>query len=287
MTPNHFSIHALLLALLFWAAGGGSAIAQIDINNPTSGDGYSWSDHVLTIEAGGTYTITGTTTTKRIKVASGITAYITLNNMDISSTDCAFGMTTGAKVYLTLTGSNTLKSGGNNAGLHVPEGAMLEITAASSGTLTATSGSWSAGIGGRVGNQNNHNGYAGTITICGGTVTASGKNGAGIGGGSWGAATVTICGGTVTASGSSSAAIGGGDGMNSNNSTVIITGGSVRMNNHNGPQPTNGKGANGYLNTLTVGSIGDGEKITAGYIDDVACVDGNPTRQTANTASMT
>ena len=73
------------------------------------------SDNVI-ISSNGTYTITGTgaVTANTIRVNSGITAYITLNgvNIDVSNTNyaCAFDMT-GATVYLTLAGTNTLKSG--------------------------------------------------------------------------------------------------------------------------------------------------------------------------------
>ena len=74
------------------------------------------------------------------------------------------------------------------------------------GTVNAT-GTNGAGIGGRSSGE-----QGGTVTIYGGTVTATGYQGAGIGGRSGGGqgGTVTIYGGTVNASGTNGAGIGGG-----------------------------------------------------------------------------
>jgi hypothetical protein len=174
---------------------------------------------VLTITGNGTYTIgmkTGvTTTTKaRIVVASGVTADITLSDVDINmsgkANTPAFDMT-GATVNLTLTGTNVFTSGSNRAGLQAPDGSTLVITAASTGNLVSTGGSVGAGIGGGSDSK------GGNVTISGGHVTATGTAGtagnshsAGIGGGGGtasnmasyiGGGTVTITGGTVIASG--------------------------------------------------------------------------------------
>jgi hypothetical protein len=50
------------------------------------------------------------------------------------------------------------------------------------------------------------------------------------------------------------------------------------MNNHDGPQPTDGNGRDVYRNTLTIGSpaVADNLSVTAGSIGGVACVDGDP-----------
>jgi hypothetical protein len=185
-------------------APGGSINGTVTGNQPkpavftvTGGTSYSYVSRVLTITGDGTYTIgmaegVGPSNYDRIVVASGVTADITLNgvNIDISGIDgaCAFDMT-GAAVNLTLLGSNILKSGGNKAGLQVPADAALAITAASTGSLEATGGN-GAGIGGGGGDY----GAGGTISISGGTDTATGDSGgAGIGGGRNGA------GGTITA----------------------------------------------------------------------------------------
>ena len=84
------------------------------------------------------------------------------------------------------------------------------------GTITATGGMWSAGIGGSFGQGEQKS--CGNITISGGTITATGgENAAGIGGGYAAngghsdCGNIEISGGTVTATGGSNAAgIGGG-----------------------------------------------------------------------------
>ncbi|HWR40834.1 MAG TPA: hypothetical protein VN611_15190 [Patescibacteria group bacterium] len=88
---------------------------------------------------------------------------ITLNGVDIeeshSTSFCAFAIDTGTTVNLTLKGYNTLKGGSYSAGIGVPSGATLTVTAVSSGsggTVTATGGrggfisGGGAGIGGSV-----------------------------------------------------------------------------------------------------------------------------------------
>ncbi len=206
------------------------------------GDAPSYTSPTLTL-GNGTYTISGTTTSDKIVVSSGAEANITLSgvSIDANGTDafCAFDMA-GATVNLTLVGTNFLKSGKTAAGLRVPSGASLTITAASTGSLGATtSGIYcsGAGIGG------SYEEACGTVTINGGTVTATGATadgspgGAGIGGGgsalSSGSVggTVTINGGIVTATGATNGAGIGGGGSGGTNGcaggTVTINGGTV------------------------------------------------------------
>ena len=101
-------------------------------------------------------------------------------------------------------------------GIQVPEGKSLTIYGQSAGTgqLTATAqrGTLNAGIGGNGSSDSGETG--GAIIIHGGKVTATGNNGAGIGGSSGSAGgTVTIFGGTVEATGGyGGAGIGGGAG---------------------------------------------------------------------------
>jgi hypothetical protein len=156
--------------------------------------------------------------------------------------------------------------------LQVPSGASLTITAASTGSLTATGGYYAAGIGG----GQNHTG--GIIAISGGTVEATGGDyGAGIGSGGYSAGgDITISGGMVTAArGVSSNKSDIGPGYDGADGTVTITGGSVyceSAGNEILPQPTNGIGDNVYLNTLTVGSPAiTNAAITAGSIGGVSC----------------
>ena len=127
-------------------------------------------------------------------------------------------------VEIELDGDNELKSGTQSAGLEKNSTGTLTLKDDNkeAGSLTATGGFNSAGIGG---------GYLGdgkNITITGGTVTATGgSSGAGIGGGREGKGeNITITGGTVTATGNEDGAgIGGGNGSDGEN--ITITGGSV------------------------------------------------------------
>ena len=113
-------------------------------------------------------------------------------------------------VEIELDGKNELKSGHFRAGLEkiISAGTLtLKDDNQKAGSLTATGGSYSAGIGG------GENGSGKNITINGGTVNAKGgSQGAGIGGGSDGSGeNITINSGTVTAAGGSyGAGIGGG-----------------------------------------------------------------------------
>ena len=133
-------------------------------------------------------------------------------------------------VEIELDGDNELKSGTQSAGLEKTSTGTLTLKDDNNeaGSLTATGGFNSAGIGG---------GYLGdgkNITITGGTVNATGgSSGAGIGGGRDGKGeNITITGGTVNATGNEDGAgIGGGSSGSGENITindgkVTATGGS-------------------------------------------------------------
>ena len=128
-------------------------------------------------------------------------------------------------VEIELDGDNELKSGTQRAGLEKTSTGTLTLKDDNkeAGSLTATGGFNSAGIGG---------GYLGSgenITIKGGTVNATGgESGAGIGGGNDGdGKNITINGGTVEATGYfGGAGIGGGN-SGSDGENITITGGSV------------------------------------------------------------
>lgn len=176
--------------------------------------------------------------TNTVSVTGG-THEITMNDVIIdvsnSSGACAFSIATGATVDLKLAGPVTLKSGSYAAGLSVPTGAAVTISAISaSGALTAEGGESGAGIGGYNEEYTDRNysfAKGGNITILSGTVDASGGGGAaGIGGGYYGNGTGTdetihISGGKVTATGSRvGAGIGGGyqaDGTGQNGQIII------------------------------------------------------------------
>ncbi|MCL2297624.1 MAG: carbohydrate-binding domain-containing protein [Proteobacteria bacterium] len=196
------------------AAGTPSAPVLINLSTVNSnGPGYTYAVggtasgvtvYVVTITENGYYTLTGTVTTKRVVVQSGLTnVNITLNNLDITRTlgyvtgnYCAFSMA-GATVNLTLVGTNTLRSGQTCAGLRAPGGSILIIGGA--GTLNAYGGTNSAGIGA---GYDGSTGAGGVITINSGTINANGEGGTGIGGSSYySGGNITINGGTVTANG--------------------------------------------------------------------------------------
>ena len=186
---------------------------------------YDESTGTLTVLTGTALKIegTGSATTDKIKIGDGITANVTIKNVNIDVRGgAAIEVGDGATLNLTLEGSNTLKGGNSCAGLQVGEGETLVITENSTGSLNSTGGDFGAGIGGA------HGGDGGTIEINGGTVTAiGGANGAGIGGGFGGAGgTIDISGGIVTATGGGEAA-GIGGGGNGAGGDVEISGGEV------------------------------------------------------------
>ena len=159
-------------------------------------------------------------------------------------------------------GSLTATGGFNSAGIgggYLGDGKNITITG---GTVTATGGSSGAGIGGgREGKGEN-------ITITGGTVNATGnEDGAGIGGGSSGSGeNITITGGEVTASGGDNwddcgAGIGGGNGGVGKN--ITITGGTVNATGGygGGAAGIGGAFANGENITITGGMV----NVTGGY----------------------
>ena len=160
-------------------------------------------------------------------------------------------------VEIELDGKNELKSGHFRAGLEkiISAGTLtLKDDNQKAGSLTATGGSYSAGIGG------SYWGSGENITINGGTVTATGSYyGAGIGGGENGSGkNITINGGTVTATGGYlGAGIGGGgigmyDGY-TNGENITINGGTVTATGGD-----RGAGIGGGSGSVSIGSGGGG-----------------------------
>ena len=154
-------------------------------------------------------------------------------------------------------GSLTATGGFNSAGIgggYLGDGKNITITG---GTVNATGGSSGAGIGG------GRDGKGENITITGGTVNATGnEDGAGIGGGSSGSGeNITINGGEVTASGGDNwddcgAGIGGGNGGVGKN--ITITGGTVNATGTDGGAGIGG-GENGNGEDITI----NGGKVNA------------------------
>jgi hypothetical protein len=144
--------------------GNGIIYGKVTGNEPVktlltiSGDtAYTRSSGLLTITGSGSYDIgmvSGFSVSpyERIVVASGVSADITLNEVNIDRSGepdtCAFDMT-GATVSLTLNGNNSFRSGANRAGMQVSGGSTAITATSGSGVLTVTGGS--AGIGGAGG----------------------------------------------------------------------------------------------------------------------------------------
>lgn len=191
-------------------------------------------------------TITGTSygNTVTIDADKGQTANVTLDNVEINASStgqAAVDVTGSGNTNIELNGNNTLTSGYGHAGLEHnktddsgtltiqdeknDDGSAKGSASDTTGSLTATGGYHSAGIGGS-------DGHDGQVTITGGEITATGGNGgAGIGGGAGdtdavgGDGDVTISGGTITATGGSlGAGIGGGA---YGNGTVTVTDGDI------------------------------------------------------------
>lgn len=148
-------------------------------------------------------------------------------NIDVSKDNkAALSVKGEGDTTLKLEGNNTLKSGGDHAGVEKNDNTSsgeLTITADSNqDTLMAVGGSGGAGIG-----SANHNSTS-KLGITGGTITATGGNySAGIGGGIGGNADVTITGNAVIkkAQGNYNGAGIGGGGVG--NGTVTISGNAV------------------------------------------------------------
>lgn len=133
------------------------------------------------------------------------------------------------------TGSLTATGGYHSAGIGGSDKQDGQVTI-TGGEITATGGNGAAGIGGGAGDKYAAVGGDGDVTISGGTITATGGSlGAGIGGGAYGNGTVTVTDGDITAkaTGDYGAGIGGGfgaipkDTLIGGNGTVTISGGTI------------------------------------------------------------
>ncbi|OPL08859.1 MAG: hypothetical protein AVO33_08040 [delta proteobacterium ML8_F1] len=202
----------------------------------------------------------------------GQTAAINIDNINIELTTgnlCAFSID-GGTVNLRLSGTNTLKSTGENAGLRVTNGKTLNISGTGSeetGSLNVTGAYKSAGIGGGFLES------VGTINIHHGTIIATGgKFGSGIGGGdSSEGGIITINGGAITALGGES---GSGIGGATTGSVGIITINSGTINATGGDF---GAGIGAY-ETCDRGVITiNGGTITASAGDFGSGISGGPT----------
>lgn len=196
---------------------------------------------------------------------------------------------TGGKGSSTVGGGAGIGGNSFNDGPHADGGdfGSIQLAEAFTGTITATGGNATsskygsgAGIGGGGTMENSWDWtYAGSITICNGTLTASGGNGgtsyisgAGIGTGAPGqnagcgnSIAIAISGGTVTATGGMRAAgIGGGE--NAAGGYITISGGTVTATGEGDGEGFGGAGIgggdNGGWSEITIG--GDAEVMAYG-----------------------
>lgn len=220
-------------------------------NNVTQGGTTTENDTDTVIKSKDSSTASSNTVT--IDAGEGKTVNVTLDNVTINVDEgskygyepdaykTAVSVTGSGNTNIELNGNNTLTSGYGHAGLEHnktddsgtltiqdeknDDGSAKGSASDTTGSLTATGGYHSAGIGGS-------DGHDGQVTITGGEITATGGNGAaGIGGGAGdtdavgGDGDVTISGGTITATGGSlGAGIGGGA---YGNGTVTVTDGDI------------------------------------------------------------
>ena len=176
-------------------------------------------------------TTDGSQTHNTITIKGGtMGAKVTLSNVNIETTSNA-AVSVSGNVELVITGTNTLRSGTDHAGVEKADDNGT-LTISGFGTLNASGGESGAGIGGAW-HKN-----ASNIVIEGGTIEANGGNwGAGIGGGQSAAGqNITIRDGNVTAiPGGEAAGIGGGfqgDGKN-----ITIESGTVYAESGGGNGP--------------------------------------------------
>ena len=175
-------------------------------------------------------TTDGSPTNKTLTIEGGTTgAKVTLSNVNIDAPGAAVSVS--GNVELVITGTNTLRSGTDRAGLEKADDNGT-LTIDGTGSLEAYGGNEAAGIG-----SGSEKGCS-NIVIESGTITAKGGVlGAGIGGGQHAAGqNITIRDGNVTAiPGSEAAGIGGGcrgDGRN-----ITIEGGTVYSRSGGGRGP--------------------------------------------------
>ena len=192
-------------------------------------------------------------TTNTLTIEGGTTAAkVTLHNVNINAPGAAVSVS--GNVQLVITGTNTLHSGWDHAGVEKADDDGT-LTISGPGTLEAYGGYWGAGIG-----SGSEKGCS-NIVIESGTITAKGGVlGAGIGGGQLAAGqNITIRDGNVTAiPGREAAGIGGGsrgDGKN-----ITIEGGTVYAESGGGNGPAAAIGGGRWT--------GEGEniKITGGNV---------------------
>lgn len=256
------------------------------IDGTGTGVGWAYASGEVWINENGSYFISGDgiQTTNRIQVKAGVTATVTLENVNINVNlpfNC--GDNSNVTVILVDNSVNTFNGYGGHAGLRVAPTATITITtigqSIGNGSLSAyggadTSSNWaSAGIGGSELES------SGAIIINGGTIFAKGGDGrtpgawrgpgaTGIGGASGRACgDITINGGTVTAIGGGvnpeGAGIGGGGSDPSTYSgKITINGGTVRA--YSGGLTSDSGTGIGFCSSVAIADTADVQAYSSG-----------------------
>ncbi|MGN0688699.1 MAG: MBG domain-containing protein [Oscillospiraceae bacterium] len=246
------------------------SINAADGSELVKGEDYTYENSILTVKTNKPVVIANkdseTAIDHAIVIASGVFADVTLAgvNINVSAKDntAAFliedGGTGTVCVNLADGKTNTLISGYGCAGLQKNDD-NVKLVIDGNGTLNATGGKGSAGIGG------GKDGSGSNITINGGTVNAtSGRNdnanavycGAGIGGGYNGNGEhITINGGNVTAKSWGTTGSGIGGGYKGSGSYITVNGGIVYAEGANGAGIGGGDKGNGSYITITGGKV--------------------------------
>lgn len=159
---------------------------------------------------------------------------------------------------LTIQGMGTLNASSNGKGAGIGGGRNIScgIIIINGGIITASGGSYAAGIG--SGGDLNGSPNCGDITINGGTIMATGgSRGAGIGSafGNGSCGNITISGGIVTATGGTDGGAGiGGGGYNGRCGDITISGGEVTATGGGGDEGATGigSGRQSSYNSITI-----------------------------------
>lgn len=250
-------------------------IKPFTVTDGTEGTDYHYEDNGTTLvidrNAGISISISGGKTTDesgadlqgRIKIKDGIgtdTAplKITLNNVKCGENAVGSGLDlgTGNTVILSLADNteNTFKGAANFAGISIGDNSKLTIQG-TTGKLSATGGTYAAGIGRDYGKSPAGTATNPSIAIEGGDITAvGGENAAAIGAGySHGFGDISITGGRIDATGGyGGAAIGGGNSASAGNITVGGNADVKAESKGHGAGIGGGWGGNASCGTITI-----------------------------------
>lgn len=161
-----------------------AAEGDLTVIGGTENTDYSYADNVYTVLTETALNFSGTTTADRIVVKEGVTANITLDNININNTsENTIKLEDGSTLTLTLSKENKLAGGTNKAGINVP--ANTELIIQGEGELNVTGGRSSHSVVGGAAIGADYKGSIGSILIKNGTITAKalGDYGAAIGSG--------------------------------------------------------------------------------------------------------